>query len=203
MTAKNIHYHSDKAASLQTVTGWVSCDGRFFGNDEHLARWAGCTHKTCACGKITSKHYTICDTCREEKRSERYRAMPEGNPGSDMVYSDSGQRYFNDVDDALDYAADEGCSIAGLDLVCCEPAYMKGIDWDLWADDLPEDQMLSECAPKAIIDKLEELNTLIRESKVILSWWPGKERVSDEIISRLQAQLDGDRILLGETSQDA
>lgn len=194
--AKNIHYHSDKAASLQTVTGWVSRDGRFFGNDEHMARRAGCTHKTCACGRITEKTWTICSTCQEEKRTERYRAMPEGNPGDDMVYSDSGQRYFNDVDDAVDYAAENGCSIADLDLVCCEPAHMKGVDWDLWEDDLPEDRMLSDCAPKAIIDKLEELNTLIRESKTVLSWWPGKERVSDEIVRSLQAQLDGDRKIL-------
>lgn len=197
--AKNIHYHSDKAASLQTVTGWVSSDGRFFGNDEHLARWVGCTHKTCPCGKITSKHYTICNTCQEEKRAERYRVMPEGNPGEDMVYSDSGQRYFNDVDDALDYAAEEGCSIADLDLVCCEPVHMKEVDPEIWADDLPEDFSFDDCAPKGIRDKIFELNAMIREHKVILSWWPGKERVSDEIVRSLQAQLDGDRrILEGE-----
>lgn len=190
--AKNIHYHSDKAASLQTVTGWVSSDGRFYGNDEHLARWAGCTHKTCPCGKITSKHYTICETCREAKRSERYRAMPEGDPGGDMVYSDSGQRYFLDVDDAATYAADEGCSIVDLDLVCCDPIYMKGVDPDYWEDALPEGEALSDCAPKAIIDKLNELNDLIRASQPVLSWFPGRQRVSDVLVRRLQDDLDAD-----------
>lgn len=188
--ARNIHYHSDKAASLQTVTGWVSSDGRFYGADEHLARWAGCTHKTCACGKITSKHYTICDACREEKRAERYRSMPEGDPCGDMVYSDACQRYFNDMSDAADYAAEAGVPISGLDLVCCEPAHMRGIDWDYWADGLPEDRMLSDCAPKAIIDKLEELNAMIRASKIVLSWWPGKERVAKAIVDGLQRELD-------------
>ena len=67
---------------------------------------------------------------------------------------------------------------------------MRGIDWDYWADGLPEDQMLSDCAPKAIIDKLEELNAMIRASKIVLSWWPGKERVAKAIVDGLQRELD-------------
>lgn len=197
--AKNIHYHSDKAASLQTITGWVSSDGRFYGNDEHLARWAGCTHKTCPCGKIMSKHFTICDTCRETKRVQHYRAMPEGDPGGDMVYSDSCQRYFMDVDEAFDYASDEGCSIADLDLICCKPVHMREVDTEIWADDLPEDYSFEDCVPKAIQEKLVELNQLIRDTRVVLSWWPGKQRVSDEIVRSLQVQLDGERKMLGAT----
>ena len=33
-----------RAATLVTVTGWRSRDGRFYGDNEHSARWAGCTH---------------------------------------------------------------------------------------------------------------------------------------------------------------
>ena len=193
---KNIHYHSDKAASLQTVTGWVSSDGRFYGNDEHLARWAGCTHITCACGKITDKHWTICSACREEKRARKYSEMPEGNPGGDMVYSDSHQRYFNDVDDAVDFAAEEGLSISDLDLVCCKPVHMHEVDPDIWEDDLADDFTLEDSAPKAVVDKINELNALIRETKPVLSWFPDKQRISDKLVRSLQDQLDGDRKLL-------
>ena len=32
-----------EAATLKTVTGWVSRDGLFFGSDERTARWSGAT----------------------------------------------------------------------------------------------------------------------------------------------------------------
>ena len=38
MTEQIIAYDSAEAASIQTVSGWVSRAGRFFGNDEHMAR---------------------------------------------------------------------------------------------------------------------------------------------------------------------
>ena len=34
---KIVPYDSSEAASIQTVTGWVSRSGRFWGNDEHMA----------------------------------------------------------------------------------------------------------------------------------------------------------------------
>ena len=36
---------SPEAASIQTVTGWVSSNGRYWGNDEHMARYDGSTHR--------------------------------------------------------------------------------------------------------------------------------------------------------------
>ena len=38
---KIVTYDSAEAASIQTVTGWVSRSGRFWGNDEHMARYDG------------------------------------------------------------------------------------------------------------------------------------------------------------------
>ena len=47
-----------RAATLVTVTGWRSMDGRFYGDNEHAARWAGCTHVKClACGKPTNPQH--------------------------------------------------------------------------------------------------------------------------------------------------
>lgn len=36
---KIIPYDSAEAASIQNVTGWVSRSGRFWGNDEQMARY--------------------------------------------------------------------------------------------------------------------------------------------------------------------
>ena len=71
-----IRYDSPDAAQQVTVTGWQSRDGRFYGNDEHLARWAGCTHLICACGAEMEKGYNICKTCRRKADAEQYEAMP-------------------------------------------------------------------------------------------------------------------------------
>jgi hypothetical protein len=44
---KIVMMDSDEAASIQTVTGWVDRHGRFWGKDEHQARWCGATHRKC------------------------------------------------------------------------------------------------------------------------------------------------------------
>lgn len=36
---KIVPYDSSEAASIQTVTGWVSRSGRFWGNDEQMERF--------------------------------------------------------------------------------------------------------------------------------------------------------------------
>jgi len=40
-----IKYDSpDSAKYVKNIEGWVSKNGKFFGKDEHIARWDGCTH---------------------------------------------------------------------------------------------------------------------------------------------------------------
>ncbi|MEB2744543.1 hypothetical protein [Citrobacter portucalensis] len=46
-TEKIVMMDSDEAASIQTVTGWVDRQGRFWGKDENQARWCGATHRKC------------------------------------------------------------------------------------------------------------------------------------------------------------
>jgi len=55
---KIVPYDSAEAASIQTVTGWVSRSGRFWGNDEHMARYDGCTHRKCD-ARLTLKNAPI------------------------------------------------------------------------------------------------------------------------------------------------
>lgn len=173
-----IHYYSDKAASLQTVTGWVSSEGVFWGKDEHMARWSGCTHMTCECGDVHAKSQTSCDACFQKRDLARYAAMPERADTGDMLFSDYADRYFSEISEAEDYAFDEGLTLHDLRLIICEPNAMREVEDDYWEDDLADDRTIDDTAPNAILQKLRELNDLIREIKPVLSWRPGKYRLA-------------------------
>jgi hypothetical protein len=175
---KNIHYHSDAAASIQTVTGWVSATGVFWDKDEHMARWSGCTHMTCDCGNVHPKGRTICDACFEKRSIERFMAMPEKADLGAFLFSDSADRYFSEISEAEDFAFDEGMTLHDLRLIICEPNIMRPVDYENWESDLPEGMGLEDCAPKEVLEKLRELNELIVKAKPILSWRPGKYRLA-------------------------
>jgi len=78
MLNKIIFPESDEAATYVTkITGWVSREGFFYGKDEQAARWEGATHLHCEkCGAPTSKSWTICGKCREQRAHERYIKLP-------------------------------------------------------------------------------------------------------------------------------
>ncbi|KGB00537.1 hypothetical protein DR73_495 [Enterobacteriaceae bacterium ATCC 29904] len=42
---KVVMMDSPEAASIQTLTGWVDRQGRYWGKDEHQARWCGAMQK--------------------------------------------------------------------------------------------------------------------------------------------------------------
>lgn len=178
MRNKNIHYHSDAAASIQTVTGWVSRDGYFWGKDEHMARWSGCTHVTCECGAVHTKSRTCCDDCLDKRSLERFHKLPEKADTGGFLYSDAADRYFSEVSEAEEYAYDEGITLHDLRLIICEPNFMRTVDDEYWEGDLPEDQYLEDCVPKEVAEKLRELNELIMKMRPVLSWSPGKYRLS-------------------------
>ena len=68
---KRILYDSPEAASVQTVTGWVSSRGMFCGNDEHMARHHGSTHRVCEKNLDHGEHETrgYCEVCAREGRA--------------------------------------------------------------------------------------------------------------------------------------
>lgn len=167
---------SDEAARFVTnISGWVSRDGLFFGKDERTARWSGCTHVACeTCGTPTPKGYLICDACRSKKDAEKYEAREKRKwDGPEMAYSEAVDKYFTDWDEAEDYCEQEEWSMESLRLVICEPNYAREVESDFWCDDLAEDGEL----PPGLEKALEELNSYIRDEKIILSWSPGKYAV--------------------------
>lgn len=182
--ANKILYNSKEAAQPVTMDGWLSADGHFWPNKddpkfaEHHARWGGCTHKICECGNEHEKHYTMCFACRNKKSKERYGAMPFEDYNGQPVCIYQSDTYFFNEDDIEDYARDNEIDFDALDLVICTPNYMRCFDIDdLCADDLPEDQYVSDVAPN-IAAKAAELEELILKEKPILSWSQGTHRTT-------------------------
>ena len=161
-----------QTATLVTVTGWRSRVGRFYGDNEHAARWGGCTHVKCrACGEPTLKCYTACQPCRDKAAKAKYDAMPTAEwDGVAMLYSDSRDEYFSSLDEVCD-SLGKGQSIASLRLRICEPEYARPIDCSNWHDQLPDDDGCD--APDWLEDAIEQFNAAI-SGHPPLSWSPGK-----------------------------
>lgn len=176
---------SEEAASIKTVTGWVSRTGRFWGNDEHMARYDGSTHKVCECGEVVENR-SYCRKCRERKEHEKYLAMPavawDGEAPLNLHGTDT---YFFDEDSLLDHCADEGCQPKDLPLVICIPEYAKEIDAnEHYADYLLEDGEV----PPEIEEAFQVLNATIRACTTPLCWYPGTQSVTPESLPTLESE---------------
>jgi len=174
---QQILYRSAKSAKWMTdIEGWVDSNGRFWGENEHMARWSGCTHIDCAeCGKPTPvSGPTICGECKDKKELEKYRSMPRMRwDGKTPLYSATNDKYFFDEDDLLDYIEEEGGTVDDLKLIICEPNKFPEIEGDYFYDELPEDGVL----PTEIEIAIDAMNKVIR-AQPPASWSPGKYAVN-------------------------
>jgi hypothetical protein len=159
-----VMYDSPEAASVQTVTGWVSRRGHFWRDDEHMARYDGSTHKRCECGEV-HPHSSWCRACREKKMTEKFFALPveKWDGETPLCLFDSDKYFFGD--DILDYLA--GLSESEEVRICkCKPGYLSLLSEDGWADDLPEDGELPDEVAKAV----DALNEVIKAAGPVC-WW--------------------------------
>ena len=165
---------SDEAAKYVTgISGWVSRHGHFYGDDERLARYDGCTHVRCACGDLVERGYIKCENCRIADDIDRYNNFKrvQWDRKTPICLYD-GDRYFFDEDDLLCYCDDEDILPSSLRLVLCEPQYANEIDYDeLYCDSLAEDSSMYDVDPK-LADMFDKINAYIREKKTVLSWSP-------------------------------
>ena len=167
-------FSSEEAASNLTVTGWVSRRGLFYGANEHVARWDGCTHIVCDCGEITEKTYTHCKVCREKRQAERFAAKERVLwDGVVPLCLWDGDRYFFSEEDLLDYCDEHDVAPGDLSLVICEPTFARQINpTEFYCDDLPDDG--DGEVPAELAAAFAELNERIAAYRVPLSWSPGK-----------------------------
>ena len=171
---KKIMFDSPQAAKQMTVTGWVSSNGRFYGKDERMARWDGCTHKICECGNTMEKGYSICPVCILNKRNETFQnyTFKEWDYKTPLALYDS-DVFFWGEDYITDYLNEHELNPEDLNLVLCRPEYLSGINVDQWEESLPENS--DGELPKELDTKIKELNHFI-ESLPPVSWFPTKIR---------------------------
>lgn len=170
---EHIDYNSDQAAKFVTnLEGWVDRQGRFWGDDEHMARWSGATHIPCdKCETPTKKGFTQCESCREQNKIERYKALEKVIwDGKTPLYSEAHDEWFFDEESILDYLFEHETTPTKLRLVTSSPQYLNELDIDYFVDVLPEDDY---CLPDEVEEAMEAFNKVIRKSKPV-SWVPGQ-----------------------------
>ena len=162
---------SDKAAKFVThLCGWVDRHGRFWGDDERMARWSGCTHEQCSCGNMHSKGWTCCEKCRDDKRREKFDALEKVEwDGETPITLDNGDEYFFCEDDLRDYLEENEININDLQFRLCQPVPMPVLDESYFLEQLHEGAEL----PDDIANAIAELNQLIRKAPT-QTWEPSK-----------------------------
>lgn len=169
-----VMFDSDEAAHQYTMAGWLSRNGRFFA-EEALARYDGCTHRSCEeCGAPTPKHSPICPDDQKKKRDAKYAALPlvEWGDGPACIFDDD--TFFSDEEDAIEWCEENDVDPSRVQLVACKPV----MAWELEAseeyqDELPEDGEV----PSEIAVAFRDLNKAIRSCKTPLCWRPVDARV--------------------------
>lgn len=174
---KQINYDSPESAAYKTdICGWVSRNGHFWGKDEHMARYDGCTHLKCKCGKYFPKEgYMICPECRVIHDQETYSSFPKEKwDDKAPIATFGGGEYFWSREDLDEYLEDNNLKVEDLQLVFCKPLLLPQFDaYDLLYDYLPDDDRE---VPNDIEDAVSALNEVLLKHKQ-LSWYPGKVAV--------------------------
>jgi len=184
---KDVLYTDDKAATYKTgLSGWVSRRGFYFGDNrdsEHLARYDGCTHVVCKyCGKPAKKGYLACDSCRAKKAEERYFNLQLVDyDDKSMLYSQVLDKFFVDMDNMWEYLydnyPDDKYTDTYIQLVLCEPVYLRPVDEEYWCDCFPTENDYD--LPDEVNAALDKLNdALIKAGPA--SWQPSHKRVTIE-----------------------
>ncbi|MBE5254564.1 hypothetical protein H2P46_21815 [Mixta sp. Marseille-Q2057] len=197
-----VMYESPEAASIQTVTGWVDRNGRFWGKDEDMARYAGSTHRICPKNPEHGARKTngYCEQCYSENRQNYFASLErKAWSGEPLVIFDD-DTYFFDAESLADHCWEYGVLPRELQLLICEPNRPREIDMVDHCEEIIPDGGDHHDIPEAIWEAAEALNKAIRESSPI-SWSGGKFAaiVSDDILTDEQkAEILAERASAGK-----
>ncbi len=171
MSENKVTYASEEAAKFVTnISGWVDTNGRFWGMDEHMARWSGCTHITCECGNEYTKGWTCCESCRDTHKLERFNKLEKKVwDGETPICLFDSDEYFFDYDSLLEYVEEGDIELKNMRFQLCKPIPMNTLDKDYFLEGMHEDAEL----PCEIIHAITALNKLVMQASPI-SWEPEK-----------------------------
>lgn len=173
-TDKIIMYDSDEAAKYETrtVTGWFGRDGKFYGDDERIARYCNSTHRLCQCGELVERS-GFCRPCWENDLRLKWELLPtRAWDGTTPICLYNGDEYFFNDTDLDEYCEENGLRPENLMLVHCDPCIGRDIDEDDFADEIPDGGEL----PDSVLKAMREFNAVLNEARPF-SWEPGDRRV--------------------------
>lgn len=181
--------YEDAAEERTDISGWVckTC-GRYWGRDEHGARYCCASDMPCECGgRRTKNGWSVCDACREKHAIEQYSKRERCKwDGESMIYSEVDGRFYADMEAIEEQLAWDGVEEADapqvmstMRLMICEQDHPHPMDLEEWLRDyMAEDDEL-DCRE---IDEI--VNKWIAEN-FRPAWRPGKKALA------LEEGLDG------------
>ena len=175
-TQKIIMAESAEAASIQTVTSWISSDGRLWGKDERMARYAGSTHRQC---ENNPDHPPVanndsCRQCRKARKEQQWQDMPKEayTPVAFPLHLYDTDQYFFNAEDLVDWLEEKNIKPEDVHLTKCKPSYPDQINPDEhFCDILPEDGEV----PEDVREAFEKLNEVLKKSEPF-SWFPDEKQ---------------------------
>ena len=173
---KPIILEAEADVEYKQVSGWVTKDGYFFGEDEERARLHTATHKKClrdSTHPIFTKN-SYCQVCYQLARDAKYESMEvvEWDGESYLTVFDD-DKFFRDYETLNDYAEELGVAVDDLKLIICEKVGIPQIDVAIWDDLVEEYDMI----PSEILYALEHLNQIIEDHGSDVMWQQGNKRV--------------------------
>lgn len=150
---------------------WFCVKCRRIASSYHSASWCCCTHMICDCGNEHEKHWTMCDTCRGKKASEKWYAKPEVTWDGEwpLALHDSDQ-YFFDESALIEYLAEVFIDAETIDdiadslrLTSCYQNKPRTFDINEWcSDDLADDGKIADA------DSIDDrINAIIVEVGIV------------------------------------
>ena len=160
----NKHYDNVAIEYREDINGYVGTDGRFWGKDEHMARWTSCDTLDCAtegCSNVITKGFVRCMSCQEKRARDKWEEADKRPVGeNDMMYwSEACDKYFQEWEEVDDHCQEFDCKIEDLLLYHCERESPPQVDLDMIYEDItPEDLDINDMISDEIDDLVRELN---------------------------------------------
>lgn len=195
----------EDAAKRVTVEGWSCAEcGQFYGNTdhaEHMARY--CCHTDAPCGtegctNRKERHRVQCDACYHKAKVLRYateieKAEDRRAPSNECPLSMlTGDTYFFDLDDLLEYCEEHEKKPSDLFLIYCHPHDPGAFSLvDHLSDYMPEDYCHLPDPDAARLAE-DAVNRYLDANRPF-SWYPDyKRRPTDEMLAEWDAQYAKD-----------
>ncbi|CAH7413015.1 conserved hypothetical protein [Vibrio chagasii] len=168
---KSLVHYNDAPVEYKSATGWFDKNGRFWGEDEHMARWCSCDVIECStdgCSNETAvKGSTKCISCSESSAIEKWTSSVKRCQPSDNLYSDKLDLYFNGIESVVEHIVENDLkseTLSSLRLYVCEENFPTEIDMDCHLEEfLPEDFTAEDVLDARALELLAMLNSHLSE----------------------------------------